>query len=190
MARSAGPKLCRFRRAVRAQVLVVWRKGLHAFHHVIAEQRETPRKLRVGWNVGERMPALRPQALAVEDREPARFLEQVGGLDVDVAVGLVHLAAASQGIRPLDGAAVTPERRIVALGGRVVQHQDVAYLFELVARQRVESLDGRRIEAVAREQEQQPRDRRLYEMNTGGLQRLEESAGEPDGHDILLPDFL
>src|SRR6185436_6299528 len=50
--------------------------------------------------------------------------------------------------------------------------------------------DGRRIEAAAGELEQQPRDRRLYEMNTGGLQRLEESTGEADGDDILLPDLL
>ena len=46
---------------------------------------------------------------------------------------------------------MAPERRVVALGRRVVQHQEVADFLDLDARQRVEFVDGGLVEAVAAE---------------------------------------
>ena len=83
-----------------------------------------------------------------------------------------------------------PERRVVALGGRVMQHEEVADFLELDARQRVEFVDGRLIEPVAREHEQQPRDRGEHQVDAGRFERLEETAREAERDAILLPDLL
>src|SRR6185369_10373764 len=59
-----------------------------------------------------------------------------------------------------------------------------------VAREQIESVDGRLVEPVAGEHEQEARDHRLDEMDARRFERLEKSAGESDGDDVLLPDFL
>src|SRR5712671_1162595 len=71
-----------------------------------------------------------------------------------------------------------------------MQDQEVADALEFELRLRVVGLLEHRIEIPARKQLHEPEDPGLAEEYGGGLERLEEATGEPDGHDVLVPELV
>src|SRR2546430_13386279 len=71
-----------------------------------------------------------------------------------------------------------------------MQDQEVADALVLELRLRVVGLLELRSEIPARQQLHEPEDPGLAEEYGGGLERLEETAGEPAGHDGLVPEVF
>src|SRR5262245_12985364 len=140
--------------------------------------------------VGEGVVTIRTNALPLQHLYPAQLAEQLVVLAEKAAVAAVEVDLVLQRRRYFHRAAVPPERRVVPLRGLVVQDDEVTHAFVLDARLRVDLVDVDLIEAAAREQRHQPRDRRLDQVDVGGLYRLEKPGGEAHGDDVAVPDAL
>src|SRR6185295_3364106 len=77
---------------------------------------------------------------------------------------------------------VTPIRRLVVQDDEIT---DPAVLVRHVGVVRIDHDFG---EAAIRKQRQQSRDAGLYQVNTGGLERFDESAGQADRHTVPFPE--
>src|SRR5438270_10906813 len=71
-----------------------------------------------------------------------------------------------------------------------MQDQEVADALVFELRLGVVRLFERRIEIAARKQLHEPEDPGLDEEYGRGLERPEEAAGQPDGHDVLVPELV
>ncbi len=85
--------------------------------------------------------------------------------------------------------AVVPDRRVVTLGGVVVQDQEIAHAVVFHFDPAVVGVDDARIELPGRRGEvvDQRGDRDLDQIDAGRFERLEKSAREPDGDAIAIP---
>ena len=136
------------------------------------------------------MVALRRDALPQHDLDPGVLREQFVG-HAEHAPGLAEeLDAVAQAGRDLHAAAAPPEGRVGAVRDLVVQHDEVADVLDLVARLAVVLGHVGGADALGREGLQQPHDAALDEVDAGGLQRLDEAAGQADGHAVAAPGLV
>ena len=140
--------------------------------------------------VGKGMVAARANALPLHHLYPAQLAKQLIVLAEEAAVAAIQIDLVLQRGRHLHRAAVLPERRVVALRGLVVQDDKVTRAFVLDARLRVDLVDVGMIEVGTREQRHQPRDRRLDQVDIGGLDRLEKPGRQTQGDAVAVPDAL
>src|SRR3546814_8081471 len=96
----------------------------------------------------------------------------------DASRGAEHLELGLQPLGRREVAAIIPERRVVALGGVIMEHEEIADIDIFAQRHRVVAGDRARIESTRRKQCHQPRDPRLHEVDAGRFERFEEAAGE------------
>ena len=93
----------------------------------------------------------------------------------------------AQRVRDVHGATGAPERRVLAAGHVVVQHDEIADVFDLVVGLAVVFVDVGLADAVAREHLHQPHDAALDQVDAGRFQRLDEAAGQADGDAVASP---
>src|SRR3546814_7327619 len=91
----------------------------------------------------------------------------------DASRGAEHLELGLQPLGRREVAAIIPERRVVALGGVIMEHEEIADIDIFAQRHRVVAGDRARIESTRRKQCHQPRDPRLHEVD-----RSEEHTSE------------
>ena len=125
--------------------------------------------------------------LAQHDRQPAIRLEQLARCQDDARGRPEVIDAVAQTIRHRHIAAVAPERGIVAFGGLVMQDDEITDRLVLVCHGAVILFGQQRIEGLARPKIEQFHQARLNQVNAGRFERLQEPAGEADGHDITVP---
>jgi hypothetical protein len=149
------------------------------------------RDLLVRLDADQRIVAARNDPLPQEDLDPALLGEEFVVLAEHPAVGgeEVHLPPQRRG--DLHVAAMAPEGRVVAvaLGGLVVQDDEVADALVFEVALAIEFVDSGRIETGVRQQANHPDHSRLDQVQAGGLQRLQEAAGQADGDAILVQIF-
>ncbi|MHC1608583.1 hypothetical protein KO13_14540, partial [Listeria monocytogenes] len=83
--------------------------------------------------------------------------------------------------------ALPPERRVVALGGLVMQDQEIADAFVFEAGLPVVLVHQHRVAVAIREHRQQPADAGLDQVDAGGFQRLHETGGQTQRYAVALP---
>src|SRR6187431_2399733 len=140
--------------------------------------------------VGKGMVAARANTLPFHYLYPAQLAKQLIVLAEEAAVAAVQVDLVLQRGRHFHRAAVLPERRVVALRGLVVQDDKVTRALVLDTRLRVDLVDVGLIEVGTREQRHQPRDRRLDQVDVGGLDRLEEPGRQTQGDAVAVPYAL
>lgn len=142
-----------------------------------------------GHVVDDRMVAGRDDALPQHHLHPARQREElVAGAEIPPPVA-EHVDLPLQGVGDRHGPAVVPERAVVPPRGAVVQDQEVARAFVFERRFLVELPLEQGIETTVGEQAQQPLDTGLDQVDAGGFQRLHETAGQPQGDDVPVPQL-
>src|SRR5581483_9836603 len=120
------------------------------------------------------------------DRNPTRLGESATVIERNGTAGLEQLDLVPQAIGNGHVAVITPELAI-ATARPVVQDDEIPDRLVAARHQPIVFLGQLRLEATVREKLDQPTDTRLHEMDAGGLERLEESAREPEGHTVSLP---
>src|SRR5437588_13035403 len=70
-----------------------------------------------------------------------------------------------------------------------MQDEEVADALELESRLAVVALDQHRTEAAVGHEVEQSRDPGLDQIDAGRLERLHETARQPDGYAIAIPEF-
>ena len=71
----------------------------------------------------------------------------------------------------------------------IVQYQEVANRLDVGGKDAVELFGGFRVAISRRKQRQEFCDTALYQVNARRFQRLEETARQADGDDVLVPRF-
>src|SRR5690606_10308885 len=100
-------------------------------------------------HVDQRIVAARADVLTDHDREPARIVEELVVLAEDAAAVSEQIHLVLEEVGDAHVAAVVPERRVVALGRLVVEHDEIADPLELPGHYAVVLLDlGRREPAI------------------------------------------
>src|SRR5262245_62053630 len=115
-----------------------------------------------------------PNALPQQHLQPADLGKQLIVVTHDAAAGSEQVDLTLQLLGNRHAAAVIPERRVMPLHRLVVQDQEVPNTLELEGRLSVVLVDVRLLNLALRQKRQQTSDGRLYQMNTGGFQRLHE----------------
>ena len=133
------------------------------------------------------MMTARLQPLAQHDLQPGVDLEQLARRLEQVAAFAEQGDALGQAVGDLHLAHAVPERAVGPFGQLVVQDDEVADLLQLVIGQAVVALDHGGADPVEREQLHQPADPDHDHVDRGGLQRLDEAAGQTQRHDVLIP---
>lgn len=104
-----------------------------------------------------------------------------------IAAEMVYLRRKRIGNRY--GRTCPPQRRIIALGQFVMQDQEVVDALIFRDDDPVLFLRHQRIEIAIREQGEQFGNTSLHEMNICRFQRLHETTGKADRHDIAVPEL-
>jgi hypothetical protein len=140
--------------------------------------------------VGQAIVGAGHQALAEQHGEPAVAREEAVLEVGHVAARVEQAQLVAQAGRQLVVAHVIPQRLAEAPIGGVVQDQEIADTFVEAVRKPVEFAHQALVDATCLGRGQQAQhvlDGLLDQEQAGGLQRLEEAAGEPERHAIALP---
>src|SRR5579863_1753731 len=95
-----------------------------------------------------------------------------------------------QAVRLRDGTAITPQVAVVALGGAVVQDQEIPHALVFGPQNFVVAIDFGVSEIPIGEQRQEHGNGALDEVNAGGFQRFEKTGRQTDRNAILVPEAL
>ena len=128
--------------------------------------------------------------LTEHDSDPTVLAEEILRVLKHAPVVPEQLDFLLQGIRDLQITATAPKRRVVALGCLVVQDDEVSYPTVLVRHIAVIGITRDSGEAAVGKEREESRDANLYQMDTRGLERLNESAGQPEGHTVPFPELV
>ena len=120
-------------------------------------------------------------------RHPAGHIEQLRPFAENPRVQPPHLQLARQAFGHLHVADIAPELRVVALGGLVMQDDEIAHVIEQLAHAAVVLVALQRADRLAGKQREQPRDAVLDQVDAGRFERLHEARRKPDGDDIVDP---
>src|SRR6185437_7868830 len=123
-----------------------------------------------------------------EHGEPVVLLEELRGIKEDAAAVAEVFDLESQRFRDLHRAGVAP-KRLLPLLRVIVQDQEIPYPLILESAGAIEFLRQHRVAVAVWKQRQQPRDRRLDQVNRSRLQRLEKSRRQADGDAIARPEL-
>src|SRR5207247_6063228 len=126
-------------------------------------------------------------ALPQHHLQPTLLREELVVLPEDPAVTAKQIDLHPQSVGDLHAAAVIPERRVVALGGLVMDDDEVPDALVLEVRPPVELVDVDGIEAARGEEPGGADDGRLNEVSASGLARLEAAARKPERHEVRPP---
>mmetsp|Transcript_41415 Transcript_41415/g.97023 ORF Transcript_41415/g.97023 Transcript_41415/m.97023 type:complete len:210 (-) Transcript_41415:207-836(-) len=140
-----------------------------------------------GQQINQRMVRPRPDALTMHDLQPANLGEQLVTLAVNTPVTFEEPHTVRQRLRDLHGAAIVPKWRVGALCSLVMQDDEVAYPFEFQRHQAVVFVAVSVVDAARREIGKQMAYAHLDQVNAGGLERLQEAAGQTDGDNVAIP---
>src|SRR6185295_599279 len=164
---------------------------LRQLHHRAIDRRanslEEPRQFLIAHQVGDRMMLPRHDALAEHDLDPRVFREQLVWHAEDAAGLAEQVDAVLKRLWNAHVAHGPPERRVLALGDMIVQHDEIADVLDLRAHLVVELVDVGLLDGGAREHLHQPDHAALDQVDAGRLQRLDEAAGQTDRDAVLLP---
>jgi len=136
---------------------------------------------------GQWIGACRPLLLADQHGQPVRILKQFALLDQQATVTSEVIELALQAVGNRHARGLSPQRRIAALHGVVMQDEKIPDALVLQGADTVVFGDHQRIEITIGKQRQQPADRGLNQVNAGRFQRLHEAGGKTDGDAVAIP---
>src|SRR5690606_3148529 len=166
------------------------RSGSRGARDGLSHAREDAAQLFGREMIRERIVGLRQELESGVDRQPTRVEERFPLIAHDVSALLEQAQLVLQCVGHRQGAAMSPERTVLALTESIVHDQEIANALELQARSAIEFGFQCGIERLVGEQAPQLFDAGLDERNARRLERLQETARQPERDAVLVPDLL
>ena len=128
----------------------------------------------------------RPDSVAEEDRDPARFRKGGAIIKRDAAAGSEQFDLMPQRVGNGHGLTMTP-KLLLTLRSVVVEDQEIAHRFKIPRHHAIEVLRELRFKIAVGEKFDQFADAGFHKMDARGFQRLEETTGEAQRDAVLTP---